>query len=108
MRTKLYAVQFSYHLMTDSQSVLEQWSWNPRVSQSSRIMQISLSSWILHNSPNSWKKTKLPENFKQGQERIQTQGKAKEIPTPHPSGEPPFIKWAWHLCCGISPLVSLN
>jgi len=43
MQHKLYTIQSSHHLVTDSQSVPKQWSWNAEL----KIMQ---NSWKISNS----------------------------------------------------------
>jgi len=50
MQSKLYTIQFAHCPMTDSQSVPEQRSWNPKLADFANFTEIL-------------KKTKLPEKF---------------------------------------------
>jgi len=84
MQNKIHAIQFSHHLMNDSQSVPEQWSQNPKIMNFTKFQ----------------KKFKLPHQ--RGSELTETK-RAESFPTP---SQRPFLNWAQGLWYGIFPLPS--
>jgi len=74
MQNKLYTIQFSHLLMTNSQSAPKQRSWNPELADFANFSKLS-------------KKTKLPQKFKLLDKRGYklTDKKRAEIPNPWPT-----------------------
>jgi len=70
---KLYKIQFSHHPKTDSESVLEQQSWNTELKDSENFAELT-------------HKTKLPEKCELLDKRgFELMEKEEQIPAPRPT-----------------------